>query len=46
MGFSENAAKRGLKACNQSVEMAVGWLFDHASDPDINDPLEQPKNNK
>jgi len=43
MGFSENACKRALNAVGGSnVEAAMGWVFEHNTDPDFNDPLPEP----
>jgi ubiquitin carboxyl-terminal hydrolase 5/13 len=40
MGASDNAAARACKAVqNAGVEAAASWFFDHADDPDLNDPL-------
>ena len=40
MGFSENGAKRALKATgNSSTDMALTWIFEHMEDADFNDPL-------
>lgn len=44
MGFSLNSCKRALNAVGGSnIEAAMGWVFEHNTDPDFNDPLpEQP----
>lgn len=45
MGFSIDACKRALYSTqNTGAEAAVGWLFEHNSDQDFNDPftLDQP----
>ena len=40
MGFSLNICKRALAAVGGSnVEAAMGWVFEHNTDPDFNDPL-------
>jgi ubiquitin carboxyl-terminal hydrolase 5/13 len=40
MGFSLNSCKRALTAVGGSnVEAAMGWVFEHNTDPDFNDPL-------
>ena len=40
MGFSLNSCKRALNAVGGSnVEAAMGWVFEHNTDPDFNDPL-------
>ena len=44
MGMTENACKRAALAVkNANAEMAANWLFQHMSDPDINDPLPEPE---
>jgi len=41
LGLTENAAKRSCaKTQNASTEAAIAWYFEHAEDPDINDPVE------
>jgi ubiquitin carboxyl-terminal hydrolase 5/13 len=43
MGFSMNGCQRALLAVGGSnVEAAMNWIFEHNSDPDFNDPPEQP----
>lgn len=45
MGFSMDACKRAVHTNrNSGLENALNWLFEHANDPDINDPftLDQP----
>merc|ERR1712151_1217809 len=40
MGLTENACKRACKGVqNAGLEAAAGWFFEHAEDPDLNDPL-------
>lgn len=40
MGFSLNSCKRALVAVGgNNVEAAMGWVFDHNTDPDFNDPI-------
>lgn len=40
MGFHENGCARALAAVGGSdVEAATNWIFEHHSDPDLNDPL-------
>ena len=39
MGFGENGATRAVLACNNDVEAAVAWVFEHMEDADFNDPL-------
>jgi ubiquitin carboxyl-terminal hydrolase 5/13 len=40
MGFSLNSCKRALTSVGGSnVEAAMGWVFEHNTDPDFNDPL-------
>ena len=40
MGFSLNSCKRALTAVGGSnVEAAMGWVFEHNTDPDFNDPM-------
>jgi len=40
MGFSENAAKRGIKATNNGdLEAVINWIMEHMGDSDLNDPL-------
>ena len=46
MGFTENAAKRGLLNSNHDPNEAVMWLFSKQDDPSINLPLEEPKKAK
>jgi ubiquitin carboxyl-terminal hydrolase 5/13 len=45
MGFSLNASRRALTTVGGSdLEAAMNWIFEHSSDPDLNDPLPQPSN--
>jgi ubiquitin carboxyl-terminal hydrolase 5/13 len=40
MGFNVNGCKRALIAVGRSdAEAAMAWIFEHATDPDFNDPL-------
>lgn len=40
MGFNMNGCKRALIAVGGSdAEAAMAWIFEHAMDPDFNDPL-------
>lgn len=40
MGFSANAAAKALHATgNLETEPALNWLFEHAADPGLNDPM-------
>jgi ubiquitin carboxyl-terminal hydrolase 5/13 len=41
MGFSLDSCKRALSAVGGSnVEAAMGWVFEHSTDPDFNDPFD------
>jgi ubiquitin carboxyl-terminal hydrolase 5/13 len=40
MGFSLNSCKRALTAVGgNNIEAAMGWVFEHNTDSDFNDPL-------
>jgi len=40
MGISENAAKRGLyHTGNDNAEVAVGWVFENISNPELHEPF-------
>mmetsp|Transcript_34536 Transcript_34536/g.53015 ORF Transcript_34536/g.53015 Transcript_34536/m.53015 type:complete len:534 (+) Transcript_34536:1127-2728(+) len=42
MGFSFNGCKRALtKVGGSDVEAAMNWVFDHSTDPDFNDPMDE-----
>ena len=41
MGFTQNAALRGLRRGGGDVERAVEWIMAHVDDADLNDPLPQ-----
>ncbi|XP_033110468.1 UBX domain-containing protein 1-like [Anneissia japonica] len=42
MGFSENRARRALAATKyKGAQVAMDWLFAHADDPGIDDPIEE-----
>lgn len=43
MGISENAAKRGLyNTGNDNAELAVAWVFDNISNPELHEPFTLP----
>lgn len=43
MGISENAAKRALyHTGNDNAELAVGWVFEHISIPELHEHFEAP----
>lgn len=43
MGISENAAKRGLyNTGNDNAELAVAWVFENISDPELHQPFLPP----
>ena len=43
MGISENAAKRALyHTGNDNAELAVGWVFENISIPELHEPFEAP----
>lgn len=43
MGISENAAKRALyHTGNDNAELAVGWVFENISIPELHEPFEPP----
>ncbi|KAL9651603.1 hypothetical protein ABK040_001548 [Willaertia magna] len=43
MGIPENRAKRGVMNTNNSgVEAALSWVFEHAEDADIDNPISGP----
>jgi len=47
MGFSENGSKRAAVATsNASSEVAMEWVFAHMEDPDFNNPLPSPEEQK
>eukprot|EP00978_Attheya_sp_CCMP212_P045422 scaffold345742_cov31-Attheya_sp.AAC.1 len=40
MGFTYNGCARALtKVRGTDIEAAMGWIFEHSQDPDLNDPL-------
>eukprot|EP00978_Attheya_sp_CCMP212_P004477 scaffold9758_cov34-Attheya_sp.AAC.1 len=40
MGFTYNGCARALtKVGGTDIEAAMGWIFEHSQDPDLNDPL-------
>lgn len=40
MGFTLDACKRAVhQNGGASVDVALNWLFEHTTDPDINDPF-------
>eukprot|EP00466_Bigelowiella_natans_P001532 jgi/Bigna1/63451/fgenesh1_kg.53_\ len=39
MGFKSEAATRALLLHRNNLEMALNWLLENASDPDINNPI-------
>lgn len=41
MGFSRNAATRGLLKQNMNLEMAAAYLFENSGDPSLELPLEE-----
>lgn len=43
MGISENAAKRGLyNTGNDNAELAVEWVFENISNPELHEPFQPP----
>ena len=43
MGISENAAKRALyHTGNENVELAIGWVYENLSIPELHEPFEPP----
>ncbi len=46
MGFPElHAQKAAINTNNAGVEQAMNWIFEHSTDADIDQPLEQPSSN-
>lgn len=43
MGFSANAAKRGLIKYNDNLEAASNWIMENIDNYEINKPLEEEK---
>ncbi len=42
MGFPEPRARRALvKTGHKGAQVAMDWLFDHADDADIDDPVDE-----
>ncbi|TIB99870.1 ubiquitinyl hydrolase [Wallemia mellicola] len=41
MGFTQNQARKALKSTQNSVEMAVGWLFENPTDPGEEAPIKE-----
>eukprot|EP00003_Mantamonas_plastica_P004347 TRINITY_DN1343_c0_g1_i2.p1 TRINITY_DN1343_c0_g1~~TRINITY_DN1343_c0_g1_i2.p1 ORF type:complete len:930 (-),score=365.62 TRINITY_DN1343_c0_g1_i2:259-3048(-) len=42
MGLNENLCKRALIECDNNVDNATMWAFEHMGDPGVNDPLPTP----